>query len=353
LWEPAGWLAGLVAYYPLAGCSWVATTLSGVPGASVDLPGIHAGWAFAGYVVLGALGWFAFRHPAPIEERPPVAPAVLTGRRAVLGAVAGIVVVAAAWHSLRPIGGPGVLELAMLDVGQGDALLVTTPGGERVLIDGGPSGIETVRELSGVMPHWERDLDAVVLTHPQQDHAGGLPEVLERYDVGVVYDTGARNTTEAFADYERLADERQLVAAGDSFTIGGVQFEVLWPVAGYEAAELNDGSVVLRLRYGETSFLLTGDIEAEAQLALVAATDVTATVLKVPHHGSATSDTAFFAEAAPAVALIPVGVDNRFGHPAQESLDALDGAVIYRSDLHGRVVVRSDGERVEVRTERD
>jgi competence protein ComEC len=237
-------------------------------------------------------------------------------------------------------------------VGQGDAILITTPAGERLLVDGGPSGIELARELGETMPHWARDIDAVFLTHPQQDHLGGLPGLFERFDVEHVYESGAANTTEAYAAYQERAPGRVTLVAGESLSFDGVRIDVLWPPAGYASSSLNNHSLVLRLTYGETTILLTGDIEGSPQRELLATTDVATDVLKVPHHGSATSDPGFLASAAGEIAIISAGEGNPFGHPRDEVLEALAGVPVLRTDLHGRVTVRSDGERVRVTVER-
>jgi competence protein ComEC len=249
-----------------------------------------------------------------------------------------------------PAQGPGELEVAFLDVGQGDAILVTTPGGKQVLVDGGPSGIEVARELGAMMPHWDRSLDVVVLTHPQEDHVGGLGAVLERFDVGRAYGTGVGNATLSSEVFERRAAVRPL-GAGDEFEVDGVRFEVLWPPSGYESEELNDTSLVLLVSYRDVRVLLTGDIEAGPQRALLAAGGVTVDVLKVPHHGSKTSDQEFLGSVRAAVAVISAGEGNRFGHPHEETLVALEGTRVYRTDVDGRVVVKWDGRTLRVLTE--
>jgi competence protein ComEC len=118
--------------------------------------------------------------------------------------------------SLGPRDGPGDLVVDFLDVGQGDAALITTPGGRQVLIDGGPSGLELARELGDVMPHWDRTIDLVILSHPQEDHLAGLPELAKRFRVDGVRDTGHHNTTTAFREYQDAMTGRQETAAGEA-----------------------------------------------------------------------------------------------------------------------------------------
>ncbi|MEX1102994.1 MAG: ComEC/Rec2 family competence protein, partial [Dehalococcoidia bacterium] len=272
-------------------------------------------------------------------------------RRVMVASAAGGLAVAILPVTLLPASGPGELEVAFLDVGQGDAILVTTPGGKQVLVDGGPSGVEVARELGGVMPHWDRSLDAVVLTHPQEDHVGGLASTLERFDVDVTYATGAKNATESVRAFERQARAISL-ERGNALEVDGVRFEVLWPPAGFEGNGLNDTSLVLLVSYRDVSVLLTGDIEAPAQRALLAERDVQADVLKVPHHGSKTSDPEFLRAVGAGLAVISAGEGNQFGHPHEETLAALASTRVYRTDVDGRVIVRSNGRDLRVWTER-
>lgn len=351
--DDAGWVAGLVAYYPLAFITWFAFSLAGVPFASVALPAGNGTGALIGYAVLSALGWPAYRYLVPGDEAGARAWAHerVAKRIGFATAVMGLGV-AVALVSLRPVGGPGRLEVAFLDVGQGDAILVTTPKGSRILIDAGPSGRDLGQQLDAVLPHWERSIDALLITHPQEDHVGGAARLLDLYDVGEVFENGRRNRTATVFAYERGARDRRTLRTGEQLAWDGVTFEVLWPDPAYESAELNNTSLVLLVSYGTTSFLLPGDIEASAQQSLFQSTDVSADVLKVPHHGSQTNAERFLREVGAKVAVVSVGAGNNFGHPAQQVLDALSGAPLLRTDLHGRVTVTSDGTRVSVRRER-
>jgi competence protein ComEC len=238
-----------------------------------------------------------------------------------------------------------------LDVGQGDAALITAPDGQQFLIDGGPSGIELVRELGRVMPHWDRTIEAVLLTHPQEDHMAGLPELDRRFHILSAYQNGRSNTTETFGYYEAAYPTTRRLTAGDDFAFGGLRVEVLWPPVGFETEELNDTSLVLRVTYRHVSLLFTGDSEAPVHEALMAAGDLRADVLKVPHHGSKTTDPEFFAVVSPSVAVISVGTGNAFGHPHADTLAALQGTRLFRTDQDGRVTIRSDGRTIRVSSE--
>ncbi len=351
-WAPAGWAAGIVAYYPLAFILWLARTAAALPGASVPGPTRSADIAPVAYAPMLAAGWFAYRRLAPVEPAARPAAAARRVRHVVLAGSIGGIAVAVLLLGFLPARGPGELELTVLDVGQGDAILIRTPHGTTLLIDGGPSQIQLARQLSAVLPHWQHTIRAAFVTHPQEDHIGGIPGLIDRYDVKMVFDNGRSNTTQTYAAYELRGVARSHLAAGATFMWDGVTVEVLWPPAGYITGELNDTSLVLRIRYGQTTIVLTGDFEAPAQDLLMASTGVAADVLKVPHHGSKTTDPAFLDAVDASVAIISVGANNLFGHPSAETLDALAGSPVYRTDRDGRVTVRSDGTRLTVSTEK-
>jgi competence protein ComEC len=233
-----------------------------------------------------------------------------------------------------------VLSATFLSVGQGNAALVELPGGERVLVDGGPPSRQVL--------HWLRRrgiqrLDEVVASHAHPDHVGGLQPVLEDLEVGVLrLPRWPLPEEEALLDLVATAQERSvLVRIGDAQA--GL-FQVLHPAPG-EAAVLNanDGSLVLRFALGTTSLVLPGDIEARGEAALLPAAQATRWLL-APHHGSRTSSMCALVEKwSPAHVVVSAGAGNRFGHPALEVLARYRGARIHRTDRHGTLQLVSNG----------
>ena len=353
VWEPAGWAAGLVAYYPLAFIIWMAEAGASIPRAAVAVPRFGAEAALAATVALGALAWPAYRYLAPRLTAPgPPGGTARTIRAAALAGGTGALAAAVVAVSVWPAGGPGELRVTVLDVGQGDAILVTTPNGEQVVVDGGPSGIVLARELGEVLPHWQREIAAVVLTHADADHVGGLPALLRRFDVGRVYDNGEERDTAIFEHFQEGAGTRHALRRGEVFEVDGVRFETLWPITGPLEGPRNAASVVLRVTYGDAVILLTGDIEETAQRALMETGAVGAHVVKVPHHGAATNADGFFPATGASVTVISAGEGNRYGHPADRTLHDLAGRAVLRTDRNGRVTIVSDGASITVLAER-
>ena len=260
------------------------------------------------------------------------------------------------WLGLRSAP-DGRLHVFFLDVGQGDAIFIRTPDGGQILVDGGPSPEELLEGLGDVMPFWDRSLDLVVLTHPDADHMIGLLALSDRYRIERVLETQlaqddaawnhARGTTQS---------ERMIAGPGMMLRAGDVMLTVLSPAVGGDGLNPGDNatSLVLRLDYGNTSVLLTGDApqEVEAEMLRIGQ-PVDADILKVGHHGSnGSSSEAFIAAVSPAYAIIQVGADNSYGHPAPAVLDRLDGIEVLRTDRNGRVEAISDGITWQVETQR-
>ncbi|MEE9324066.1 MAG: ComEC/Rec2 family competence protein [Dehalococcoidia bacterium] len=261
---------------------------------------------------------------------------------------------------------PDTLRVTFLDVGQGDAILIETPSRHQILVDGGPSPLNIALELGEALPFWDRTIDLLVLTHPDDDHVTGLVEVLKRYEVKEILDTPIAVDSPAYAEWLSLIKTkgipRTIAQAGQEIDLGGdIQLTVLNPLAGPlegTASDINNNSTVLRITYGDISFLLTGDIEGFTEGLLVEGNrDLASTVLKVAHHGSKTSTTSdFLSVVDPEIAVISVGVENPFGHPHADTLNTLEGVIederIYQTAQHGTIEVETDGHKLWVQTER-
>jgi competence protein ComEC len=359
-------LAQVIAWLPwlcLAYTNAVVHTLAAWPFAAVDLGHIGWQWPAVYYAVIGVLAWVLGRggpRPAPGQAGS----GLLKGRPA--RALLGLALAAAILGGLALVHGPdGRLHVAFLDVGQGDAVLVTTATGQQILIDGGPSPAALGAALARQMPFWDRSLDLLILTHADQDHAAGLAEALARYRVGGWLDNGRASDEpvylQSLAEMEAAGVPRQIVAAGDRLELGqGAVLEVLHPPRGEVTTAIagdNDGSLVLRLTWGEAAFLLTGDLGAAGEADLLASGQpVDAEVLKVAHHGSGSSTgRAWLRAVSPRFAVISVGIDNRFGHPDPallERLGELPGLEVLRTDQAGTVEFVTDGQWLWVRTGR-
>lgn len=256
----------------------------------------------------------------------------------------------------------GKLHVVFLDVGQGDAIFVETPGGVQILIDGGPQGSALLAELGRIMPFWDRTLDLVVLTHPHRDHITGLIPALERFAVRAVVAREQPGESELDGAWEAaLAAEGARLIRGQAGTrmelSGGVTLDILHPAAELVATgegRTNNNAVVIRLVYRDVAILLPGDIQADVERELVrSGAYLDSTLLKVPHHGAKTSSSPeFLAAVRPQVAVISVGAENDFKHPSREVLERLAGTMVYRTDQNGRVTVTSDGHTLWIETER-
>ncbi len=251
------------------------------------------------------------------------------------------------------------LTVAIIDVGQGDGIFIETPSGKQILIDGGPNRA-VLSGLGELMPFNDRTLDLMIVTNPDQDHIGGLVEVLNGFEVGMILEPGTVAKTKVYERMEELENQtsRVLTARGGmTLNLGdGVRLEVLAPVANAKTWSTNDGSIVARLVYGETEFMLTGDAPEKVERGLLATLPsewLEADVLKVGHHGSKTSTSQEFAEAVkPKFAVISSGKDNRYGHPNQKTLDTLESLSIpiFRTDTLGTIVFESDGQNLNLRS---
>lgn len=248
----------------------------------------------------------------------------------------------------------GTLTVTWLDIGQGDAAVIQC-GGQAMLIDGGKP------EKSSYIYAWLQQhdlsyLDVIVATHVDADHIGGLSGALNYASVGTAYCPVTTGTTETFQSFVKYLAQRgkqiTVPTAGETFALGGAQVQILGPLR--RAEDSNDNSIVLKVSFGATSFLFTGDAErAEEQDLLNAGVNLQSTVLKVGHHGSDTSTSYPFLRAvAPKYAVISVGTGNSYGHPTEAVLSRLRdaGVTTFRTDMQGEITAVSDGQTVNFST---
>ncbi|MBP9856280.1 MAG: MBL fold metallo-hydrolase [Candidatus Pacebacteria bacterium] len=246
-----------------------------------------------------------------------------------------------------------VLKVAFLDVGQGDAIYIEAPNGNQVLIDGGRDrGL--LRPLGEVLPWDDKTLDLIIATHPDADHIGGLPAVLERYEVAGVMHNGDAATTQIYRTFmgemkeeEDLGGKVMLATRGTQINLSdNIYLKVLWPLPGTTPGDTNDYSVVIYLTDGYHDFLLTGDAPLLAENYLLKSDGelVDVEVLKAGHHGSRTSSGGNFINAtSPLFAIISAGADNNYGHPHREVMTRLagSGAQILETSKEGTIICES------------
>jgi len=238
------------------------------------------------------------------------------------------------------------LEIIFLDVGQGDAILITQ-GNRQTLIDGGRNGKLLLNKLGKYIPFWDREIEAVIVTHPDQDHIAGLIDVFKNYQVGAVIRTGARSEAETFRVFEEKINQEKAENVGALKNVflqfpQGPEIKILYPFSLADDSDKNNsnaGSVAVKLAWGKNSFIFTGDLPGENEIKLVNENfDLKTDVLKIAHHGSKYSTTEEFLNAVqPEDAIISVGKNNTYGHPGKEVIDRLlaRGTRILRTDEMG------------------
>ena len=290
---------------------------------------------------------------APLAGRPQTRSRrpVRTWQRPVAVALVGSVAALGMVALHRP---DGTTRLTILDVGQGDSILVEGGRGGRMLVDGGPDPDRLLIELDRRLPPWDRRLDVVILTHPHEDHVAGLAMLLARYRVGRVFETGMRGPGPGYAAWSHAlslpgAPPDGRLATGDRLSVDDLRLRVLWPDPGTVPERpanggraINDVSVVLLGEVAGRRILLTGDVEDDVDPVLAARGLPPIDVLKVAHHGSKTASTpAFLGVVKPAVAIVSAGAGNPYGHPARSTLERLSatGARVLRTDTDGSVDV--------------
>ena len=242
----------------------------------------------------------------------------------------------------------GRFHLYFFDVGQGDSAFIKTPDDYEILIDGGPNN-DVMTELSKAMGFLDRSIDLVILTHPHADHVAGLTEVLKKYEIGAVMITGVIYENGYYNEFLKVIKEKDIpvIFADESkdFSIGSTYLDTIYPfkkMVEESVSDVNNSSIVVKIKYKEVSMLFTGDAGEEIeQMITQRGVDLRAKILKVGHHGSKYSSTPeFLSKVQPEIAIIQVGVDNQYGHPNEQTIENLKKAGIkqlYRNDLDGTI----------------
>lgn len=247
---------------------------------------------------------------------------------------------------------PQGLQVSFLDVGQGDAIFIETVTGKQVLIDGGQYlDIDSV--LSPLLPYYDRSIDVVVATHPDLDHIGGLPTIIQRYSVGRFLHSGYPSHSLGYTHlFETLSLQKvpqQIVGMGDRIYLDEYTYlDILWPPRLYHSDEPNEHSLVMKIHYGNTSAILTGDASRfnEYKLSKFYNKNLSANLLKLGHHGSKTSSSSTFLDMVnPNYAIVSAGCDNTFGHPHQSVVERVQqrNISLYETCKEGTLSFESDG----------
>lgn len=249
-----------------------------------------------------------------------------------------------------PLADGSQLQILFIDVGQADSALLTCDG-STMLIDGGNVG-DGQKIYSILTERKIETLDYVVCTHAHEDHVGGLASALTAATANTVFSPVTDYDSKAFKNFAERVETITVPKVGDSFMFGSALVEIL--ACDPDASETNNTSIVLKVTYGETSFLFTGDAEHSVEDTILdSGYDPSANVLKVGHHGSSSSTSyRFLNEVMPQYAIISVGEDNSYGHPEDEVLSRLRDAdvTVYRTDLDGDILCTSDGKQVTIST---
>lgn len=341
---PLGRFCAQAVHPLLSGFDWIASLAASVPFGAI---GVSTTWITA---ILAGIAAAAL--VVACVSRLPARPAIVA-----LGALSLMALVPAV-----PIANTHGVELHVLDVGQGDAILLRTDRGRWLLFDAGPAWKGGDAGRTTILPYIRRrggGLEAFVLSHPHTDHVGGASSVLSRMHPHIYWDAAFAGGSEAYIASLSAAKKEHIewhrVHPGDSVRVDGVTLSFLAPDSAWTVGlrDPNLASTVALVRYGAVRFLLVGDAEwaEEEWLLRKYPAGLHANVLKVGHHGSSTSSSdAFLAAVHPGIAIISVGAGNKYGHPSSDVLRALAnaGAEVLRTDESGTIVVRTDGSQIEV-----
>jgi competence protein ComEC len=367
-----GWLAAMLGMIwpligePLAWIVWIPLTytleivrqLGKLEWASmnVDFP---TSYAWGVYALLLGVALVIIQHP---EDRALLFRSLRRRLTAYTVIACGAILVVLIWATAlsQP---DGKLHVWFLDVGDGNAVLIQTPHGAHILIDGGPNPTRLRRGVGDALPFWDRSLDMLIITQPRNSAIDALPALLDRYEIKSVLTNGQSADSDSYQALARIWQARGIsvlaVSAGYRLVSGdNVTLEILHPqVQPVANADSEDAGMVIRVSYGDASFLITSDLSARAEdIMLKAGWYIGSTVLMLPAHGSPTANSAVFLQAAqPQVAVATVGTGNRSGLPAPETVNLLrevTSGPLYRTDQQGTVEMTTDGHTLWIATER-
>lgn len=259
------------------------------------------------------------------------------------------------WSAVYDNSDSKYLKVTFLDVGQGDAILIESPTGNQVLVDGGPNK-KVLEELGKVMRNYDRSIDIVISTHPDADHIGGISDVFNAYEVLAVIDPGIVSETETYKTYIDLIEKEGaqyfIARRGQVIDLDdGVYIKIFFPDRDVSGVDPNAGSVILQVVYGETEFLLTGDApkSIENYLVSIYGRALQSDILKAGHHGSKTSSSfEFLSYVNPETVVISAGKNNKYGHPHENVLDTIKkiGSEIVGTYDRGGVQFLSNGKEI-------
>jgi competence protein ComEC len=375
VWIPAASIIGWIDWLLLKYFVLVVQGFAAIPHASIEIAQVKAWLVWSYYGLMTAIMWLIskIKRLFPKKDDALIIFEALSISTPIKWGIATLLVIATViWAAVFTAPETGKLQVSFIDVGQGDAILIKSPSNHYVLVDGGPNPEAICLALGEALPFWNRNVDMVVLTHQHDDHANGLIEVVQRYNVKqVLYppDQLYKGENSGYLPGSlELSDtilnngvNRITAQAGQIIDIGGAIIEVLNPPESiYEDtdSDIDNNGVVLRVSMGEISFLLSADMYWDGELLLVCEQPVLqSTVLKVGHHGSKSSTRPYYLSAVnPQVAVISVGAGNRFGHPSGEVLERLNPyigeEVAFTTMDQGTITFTTDGKRLWLDTER-
>ena len=377
IWLPAARVIGWVDWLLLKYFVLVIQGFAAIPHASVCIGTIPVWLVYFYYAFIAAIMrlWSMIKRRLPakvskVDKKAKSAP-IPTALKWGIGALSIIAILV--WAAVFTAPSGGKLQVSFLDVGQGDSILITSPTNQHILVDGGPNPDTACLAVGEALPFWERSIDLVVMTHPHDDHVGGLVEIARRYDVKEVLlppegflKIENISVSPAYDEFRQVIADKHIesIAAQEGQAIdigGGATIEVLNPPATPlegTTSDVDNNGVVLHVTMGNISFLLTADMYADGELRLVYdRADLKSTVLKAGHHGSGFStDSEFLDTVDPQAAAISAGANNSFGLPNASTVARLARAVgsdmVFTTMDRGTITFTTDGKRLWVQTER-